>query len=158
MDHSKDLADSETQEQVGVGSGLGMFMPGSTASNLSFPISHSRTAVLPSNDASKSSPITPSQLLAAHTTAQTMSSTGSLSLAGLFSGLATSSVSPVHSAVITSVAPSSTWNAYALTGHLGTDKDELASSMDFEFDPVEQLQLDEWTNLANYQDTMNVEF
>jgi hypothetical protein len=71
----------------------------------------------------------------------------------------TSIISPAHSAVITSIAPSSTWNAYALTSQLGTDEDSgLASSMDFEFDPVEQLQLDEWTNLASYSDTMNGEF
>ena len=157
IEHLEDATFPEAQEQEGdVDLGQGMFMSGSTASNLSFPISHSRTTVLSSKDAPNSSSITPSRLLAAHTAAQN-TSTGS-GLIDFLSGLGTSNPPPVNSTVITSIAPSSTWNAYASTGHLGTDEDSgLASSMDFEFDPFEQLRLVEWTHLAEYQDTMNEE-
>jgi hypothetical protein len=157
--HLEDASGLKAQEEGGdVDLGQDMFMSGSTASNLSFPVSHSRTTVLSSKDASSSSSITPSRLLAAHSAAQNTSSTASLGLMDFLSGLGTSNPAPVNSTVITSIAPSSTWNAYASTGQLGTDEDSgLASSMDFEFDPFEQLRLDEWTNLADYQDTMNEE-
>jgi hypothetical protein len=152
VEHLEDPTGSEAQEQEGDADlGQGMFMSGSTASNLSFPISHSRTTVLSSKGAPNSSSITPSRLLAAHTAAQT-TSTGPLGLIDFLSGLGTSNPPPVNSTVVTSIAPSSTWNAYASTGQLRTDEDSgLASSMDFEFDPFEQLRLDEWTHLADYQ-------
>lgn len=64
-------------------------------------------------------------------------------------------MSPNHMQVLTTVAPSSIWDEYALTGHLGIGEDSgIASSIDFNIDVVEQLHFNEWTNLADQGDEL----
>ena len=129
--------------------GRGLFNNDSTASNLSFPVSHSRTTILSATSASASAVINPSRLLAERAEESHVSPMESSVLMDFLAGIGSSPTNlPDRSEVANTVAPSSTWNEYALTGQLGTGLDSgVASSMDFDIDVVE----DEWTYLADYQ-------
>lgn len=127
---------------------------GNSASNISFPISHSRTTASGPRNPPDPSTLTPSRLLAAHGVAQNGLSNGSPGWVDFFSPFDSTKGSPIDPTASHSIAPLCTWNSYALTSHMGVDQETgPLTSMDFEPDA-----LGEWTHLADYQDPTNEPF